>query len=80
MINMHNIYHSLVLTLKPTSFQEKTIMARVSIMSILMVFAATAMLVDMAVAVDSPGGASGGWDLAANKQGTKKTNVINLYL
>lgn len=37
-------------------------MARVSIMRILMVFAATAMLVDMVVAVDY----TVGWDLSTN--------------
>ncbi|PWA41579.1 Cupredoxin [Artemisia annua] len=42
-------------------------MARVSIMRILMVFAATAMLVDMVVAVDiTVGSPNGGWDLTTD--------------
>ncbi|GKE48180.1 uclacyanin 1-like protein [Tanacetum coccineum] len=42
-------------------------MARVSIMKMLMVFAATAMLVDMGVAVDiTVGSPNGGWDLSTD--------------
>nr|GEW34689.1 hypothetical protein [Tanacetum cinerariifolium] len=42
-------------------------MARVSIMRILLVFAATAMLLDMAVAVDiTVGSPNGGWDLSTD--------------
>ncbi|GKD29963.1 uclacyanin 1-like protein, partial [Tanacetum coccineum] len=42
-------------------------MARVSIMKMLMVFAATAMLVDMAMAVDyTVGSPNEGWDLSTD--------------